>query len=76
MARKSFLAKCNKKHVKDGIYLILDHKNVHRAIIDENDKTIRLNKDEGFEYHTELIRDLYFDYKEKELYIKYFYEAL
>ncbi|MGL6185642.1 MAG: hypothetical protein ACRC1T_09720 [Clostridium chrysemydis] len=72
MARKSFLAKCSKKHVKDEIYLILDHNNVHRATIDEKDKTIRLNKDKGFEYHTQLIRDLYFDYEEKELYIKYF----
>lgn len=72
MARKGFLAKCSKKYIEEDTYMILDYNSKHRATVSEGEKIIRLNWDIGYEYHTQLIRDLYSDYEEKKLYIRYF----
>lgn len=69
---KGFLSKCSKKYIEEDVYLTLDHKGEYRATVHESDKTIRLNWNKGYEYHTKLIRDLYSDYEEKKLYIRHF----
>lgn len=69
---KGFLAKCSKKYIEEDAYMILDRNGKHRATVSEGEKIIRLNWDIGYEYHTQLIRDLYSDYEEKKLYIRYF----
>lgn len=61
--KKGFLATCTKEiDEKTGMGIIYDKNNHIRALINEKEKTITV-KDFGYEYHTQLIKDLFWDYK-------------
>ncbi|MGL5460473.1 MAG: hypothetical protein ACRDBY_12735 [Cetobacterium sp.] len=57
MSRKGFLSKCKKKEVSEGLFFIYSGNNNYMATVNENNKTIKLDKN-NYEYHSSLIRDL------------------
>lgn len=62
MARKGFLSKCKKKEVAEGMFFIYSGNNNYMATVNENNKTIRLDKN-NYDYHSNLVRDLFWDYR-------------
>lgn len=64
--RKGFLAKCKRRHIRDDLFMILDEHNTHRATVNETSKTIKVYWDNGHKYHSQLIRDLWSEYKEEK----------
>lgn len=63
--KKGFLATCTKSiDAITGICTIYDKNNHVRAFVNEKEKTITL-REFGYEYDTQLIRDLFWDYKLK-----------